>query len=404
MAGASLLLFACSALIDHDDAQCENDGDCAKFGATVCVSGGCVPGTPPPEAGLLDLAAPPVSDNTCTSTQDCLAEHGGANYICRHDSTCQSLLTSECPTVVGSYAGDDTVLIGAILPLAGPHASTGAALENAITLGVADFGGGLPTLADGGLRRQVAVVFCDESSDPDEAARHLLADLDIAILIGTGDSATTLDIVANQVAPKGGLLMSPRATADLSAYMGTGLLWRTVPSYALEADAILALLEKTVAPALPGETSEDGGPDGGTPSVAIVHAGDVESTELEARISFALSDGGTVLDVGFGDPDDPASSPPDYSDAITSVGAAVPDVIILLGSTRRSKTCSAGSRRTGPRHWLAALNTFSRAVSKFRSCSPTSPARPKRTRPSRHGSWGRRPARDRPTRTWRRFS
>jgi ABC-type branched-subunit amino acid transport system substrate-binding protein len=329
MAAASFFAAACSALIDRADSQCENDGDCAKFGATVCVSGGCVPGTPPPEAGLLDLAVSPVSSDTCTSTQDCLAEHGGVNYVCRRDSTCQSLVTPDCPTVVGSYAGDDTVLIGAILPLAGAHASTGAALRDAITLGVADFGGGLPPLRDGGLRRQVAVVFCDdEKSVADRAAMHLLEDLDIGIFIGTGDSASTLDVVQHQISPKGGLLMSPRATADLSAYMGNGLLWRTAPSYALEADAIVALLQGTVAPAL--AATVDGGLDGGGPSVAIVHATDVESTELDARISFDLPDG-AFLDVNYGDPDD---GTPDYSDAITAVGAASPDVIILLGSTQ----------------------------------------------------------------------
>ena len=126
------------ALVDHADSQCSSDDDCAKFGQTVCVNGGCVPGVPPPEAGLLDLEFPPLSLDTCTTTQDCLAEHG-VGYICRHDGTCQALLTNDCPLVVGSYASDDTVLMGAIIPLAGPHASTGAALKDAITLGVERF-------------------------------------------------------------------------------------------------------------------------------------------------------------------------------------------------------------------------------------------------------------------------
>jgi ABC-type branched-subunit amino acid transport system substrate-binding protein len=340
MAAAASLVVACSALIDHSDSQCENDGDCLKFGSNVCDNGGCVPGSPPPEAGLLDLAAPPITINTCTSTQDCLAEHSGEDWICRHDGTCQSLLTAECPTVVGSYDGDDPLLIGAIFPLAGAHKTTGDALVDAITLGVSDFGNGLPPTTDGGLPRQIAVVLCDESTSPDVAAMHLLSDLDIAILIGTADSASTLDIETNAVSQQGGLLMSPRATADLSAFMGTGLLWRTAPSYTYEADAIAALLTGTVAPTL--AATLDGGSDGGAPTVAIVHAGDVTSTDLDSRISADLGDGGTILDRSFGDPDDPSAAPVDYGDAITAVGAALPDVVILLGSTQTVANVLAG--------------------------------------------------------------
>jgi ABC-type branched-subunit amino acid transport system substrate-binding protein len=345
-AASFFALAACSVLIDHTDSQCANDDDCAKFGATVCVNGGCIAGTPPPEAGLLDLVAPPVSSSTCTTTQDCLSEHNGVNYICRRDNTCQSLVTEDCPAVFGSYAGDDTVLIGAILPLAGPHASTGAALRDAITLGVSDFGVGLTPLSDGGLRRQVAVVFCDEFSNADRAAMHLLDDLDIAIFIGTSDTASTLDVVGHQIAPKGGLLMSPRATADLSAFMGTGLLWRTAPSYVTEADAIVALLERTVAPAL--AVSGDGGSDAGAPRVAIVHATDVTSTDLDGRISFDLPPGGAVLDVAYGNPDDLDAAAPDYASAITAVVGASPDVIILLGSTQAVTNVLGGLETNWP--------------------------------------------------------
>src|ERR1700690_2578185 len=88
---AALLLVAasCSALVDRDDAQCAVDGDCERFPGTQCVLGG---GVPSPEDASSDAPVVPP----CTSTQDCLPLHGGANWICRHvDHTCVSLLSDE---------------------------------------------------------------------------------------------------------------------------------------------------------------------------------------------------------------------------------------------------------------------------------------------------------------------
>ncbi len=186
--------------------------DCARFAGTVCIDGGCAQG---PAIELPDGAfdTGPVIGSPCSSNQDCIAN---GPYICRHtDNTCQALFANGCGSVAGSYSSDDTVLIGAILPLSGPHASTGTAMADAITLGVSDFdlGGGLPPLLDGGLRRPVAVLFCDENDESaGAAATHLIA-LGIAILIGTGDSESTADVAGNKSVPGGALLMAPRAPA-----------------------------------------------------------------------------------------------------------------------------------------------------------------------------------------------
>ncbi len=83
---------------------------------------------------------------------------------------------------------------------------------------------------DGGLRRPVAVLFCDENDESaGAAATHLIA-LGIAILIGTGDSESTADVAGNKSVPGGALLMAPRAPAGLSAFLTGDLVWRTCPS------------------------------------------------------------------------------------------------------------------------------------------------------------------------------
>lgn len=357
LAALSIALLACSAIVYHADSQCSVNTDCARFPGTVCLQGGCVAGPTPPEGGVLDLDAP-TFPSACTTNQDCLSEHAGENWICqRRDATCVSLLSSVCPSVVGSYTSDSALLVGAVLPLSGPHASTGRALANAIALAVSDFDRdpyeGLPPLDDGGILRPIAVVFCDENQGASAATDYLVDTLAIPIVIGAGDSASTIAI-APGVVDGGQFLMSPRATANLSAFTGSRRVWRTCPSDAIEADAITALMEAKLEPALLGQQP--------ALTVAVVHATDVESQEIDARISSTLTLNGApatassnaeaFLDVPFGDPDDPTTQP-DYGAAIagvTSPPGALPDAIILLGSTQAVANVLGGIET----HWPSA--------------------------------------------------
>jgi hypothetical protein len=350
LAVGALVASACSALIDRADSQCSSDGDCARFGAFACLQGGCVPATSATEAGA-DAAAGP-----CTTTAECLAAHDGANWICRHaDQTCVSLVSPDCPTVLGQYTSDDVVLLGALLPLYGPHASTGAALSDALRLGVNDFAGGIPA-AGGGAARPLAVMLCNESTDVDRAATHLLDDLLVSGIVGTGDSATTLGVAHDVTLPGGAFLISPRATADLSSVSGGGLVWRTCPSVELEGDAIVALAQAVVLPAVIAANQLT------TVRVALVHASDVDSSELDTAITTALhmngalatdpSNAGSFLHVDYGDPDDiadvdAAATMASAVDAVTVTGS-LPDVILLVGSTQAVTDVLAGIEAAWP--------------------------------------------------------
>lgn len=354
IATTALALFcACSALIDHAGSECTTSVDCLKFPGTECVQGGCVP-TTNPEAGVGDLDA--LATAPCTSSQECVAIHG-TNWICRAaDSTCVSLTSEDCASVAGQYTSDNLVLVGAMLPLLGPHQSTGLALQDAIRLAVGDFLGGLPT-ATGQLQRAIAVVICDESNDPDRAANFLQMALRVPVIIGTGESATTLMVANDVTVPGGQLLMSPRATADLSAYSASGLVWRTCPSNQLEGDALVDLVHQIVVPAAKTQYGLQ------TVHVAVVHGTDPDSTDLDAQLLAALtppaadagaSDAGEstsiaspLVDVSFGDPDMNTAT---YSSAISTVTqeGATPDVIVLVGGTQAVSNVLGGIEANWP--------------------------------------------------------
>src|SRR5262245_43110009 len=88
LAGTAFTLFmaagGCSLIVNRAESQCSADGDCAKFPGTMCIEGGCVAkGAPPIDAAPeVDVSRPPPI-TSCTTTQDCLPEHQGINWVCR---------------------------------------------------------------------------------------------------------------------------------------------------------------------------------------------------------------------------------------------------------------------------------------------------------------------------------
>jgi ABC-type branched-subunit amino acid transport system substrate-binding protein len=352
--------YGCSLVVNRADSQCSTSADCKKFGAGLaCVSGGCVGDR---DAGLdtgpvVDANHPPVT--LCTSTQDCLPEHQGANWICRKkDSQCVSVPSQDCGTIVGKYTSDDVVLIGALLPLFGPHATTGAALQNAIRMAVTDFTAGFPALADAGPRRPLAVVFCNESDDPSRAARHLRDDLHVPIILGTAFSQSTVQIAVDVTKAGGQLVVSPSASADLSSVNGEGLVWRTVPSDTLQAATMAFTMEQVIEP----KVKAPPWPAGTKMRVAIIHKTDNYGTELHDALLAKLklngaapgdaANSGFFIDTDYGNPDDPHVANPDqkFSNAISAVTqvASLPDVIILIGHTQLVQNVMAGIESNWP--------------------------------------------------------
>ena len=205
---------------------------------TQCIQGACV--TVPGFDAAINPNAP------CTSTQDCLTLHG-SNWVCQNNA-CQALGSDECSIVLGNYTADDVLLFGAILPIYGPHKSTGLPMERALAFAAdQDFSGGVP-FGLAGVARPVAVVLCDESQDPVAAAQAPRGRRQ-----RSGDPRARL---RRLVPRRGGAgrhpgtrapLLSVRDGGPVVALRGrgwpaTGSSWRTAPSSAGEAAAMAGVV------------------------------------------------------------------------------------------------------------------------------------------------------------------
>jgi branched-chain amino acid transport system substrate-binding protein len=357
-----LAAAACSAIISHADSQCATDGDCAKFPGTACVRGGCLPA--PADAGTMV----PDGSDACTTTNDCLRRHPAEDWVCRHaDGVCVNLKSTDCTQVLGDYTDDGALVLGALVPLFGPHTSTGAALTGAIRLAVSDFSLGIPSPNDAGAPRALAVVVCNESNGVSRPATHLIADVQVPAILGTADGATTIDLVSQETEKSGVLVMSPRATpTTLAAQAARQLFWRTCPSDDVESKAIAKVTGDVVAPAVLSQN-----PQLTTVKVALLHATDVTSFEMFSKVESALvvngkpatqQEGGNVVTADFGDPDDPnANLGTIYNAAVAAATTpgSVPDIIVLIGSTQavtdvltRIEDALAGSAK--PRYVLSS--------------------------------------------------
>lgn len=236
LAGVACIVAASTACVyvdagGDDGGECQTDADCADNpdGKTQCNSQNvCV--TPPNVA-------------VCTSNADCLGTD--LNAICRKsDQVCVTLRSPECQTVVGDITRDDALMIGGVLPTAGPDVQFGQAGELAIELAVSEIltAGGIPSAA-AGMTRPIVFIGCNDGDGTQEAAikaaKHLAEDLEIPAIIGHSYSGSTLSI-ANEVTIKNGtLLISPSATSDaITTLIDNDLVWRTSPPDSLQSAAL----------------------------------------------------------------------------------------------------------------------------------------------------------------------
>jgi branched-chain amino acid transport system substrate-binding protein len=204
-------------------------------------------------------------------------------------------------------------------------------------LAVNDFGGGLSAATDGGARRPLAIVWCNETDNVNRAAKHLRDDLRVPVIIGTALSATTIS-VANDVTLDGGqLLFSPSAGSDLSSVNDGGLVWRTVASDKYQAAAMTQTVQALLEPRVRGQN-------GGKPiRVAIVYRADVYGHGLEATLKSTLTfngmpatgqtDSTLFIETDYSPPDALGGATPDEAINAVTRSAALPDVIILVGYT-----------------------------------------------------------------------
>jgi branched-chain amino acid transport system substrate-binding protein len=328
------LITACSALAGIDEPSrraCDTNADCPRSD---------------PELGHPFCSATHTCETVCATAADCGSPADDPS-ICRADHTCAKLLSEDCRTFVseaGDTRSDDVIWFGILWPLDPPNAIFSRGKANAVELMRRDFklaAGGLPPVHEGGPRRHMGFVQCDESTDPERAARHLAGVVRVPAILGPMFSGVLVRVATEVTIARGVLLISPGATSSFISNLANknGLVWRTAPSDALQSVAVALALKSKIEPEVRATTLGPSEP----LRVAVVHKGDSYGVGLEAEVFAKLvfngkpaaDNGASYRAIDYGDPDDPNNKPSDekYAQAVDSLIAFAPHVVILAGTT-----------------------------------------------------------------------
>ncbi|MCC6623476.1 MAG: ABC transporter substrate-binding protein [Deltaproteobacteria bacterium] len=272
---------ACSLALDFED-ECAVDGDCAPLGRGLrCDAGFCVP------KDLVEVAGP-------------------CNRLYGEDPR-----TAEPGSVI---------MLGTLLPRSGALGAFGDGMDNGVRLAVDEI-----NQSGGVLGKKLGVLSCDDGTDvtqAEAAARHLVDVARVDAIIGSGASSVTIETF-NRVAKADRVLMiSPSATSPaISNLPDEGLLWRTVPSDAIQGRAIAEyILHK------------------GYDVVAVVNRNDAYGNGLAAAIQTRLCTSGgfscttdTFLSRLYSAEDGSAQQLDDQTQAVTFLADNAPDAVVLIG-------------------------------------------------------------------------
>lgn len=194
-------------------------------------------------------AAPSASASIahqCTTSRSCVAEHGGAPYVCRaSDATCVPLESEDCVAKhdAADLTSDDTVWLGALLPMKGAAATEyGATNVEGAELARQELARATRALdgPNAALRvRRVGLLACDDGSDPMRAATHLV-DVGVPAILGFGSGQELIDLassllVKRRVLAVATLTPNPFVTRVPQPRDLPPMVWRT--TYGLDAVA-----------------------------------------------------------------------------------------------------------------------------------------------------------------------
>jgi len=278
----ALVTSGCSLSLDFDD-ECSIDTDCAKIGSGLrCDRGFCI-------------------------AQDLVSNDGPCNRLFGEDPR--------------TAPPGSVILLGALLPFSGGLGAYGQGMENGIRLAVAEIN------QSGGVNgKKLGVLSCDDGTDVDvaaAAARHLVDVGKVEAIIGAGGSTVTIETFNRVAKASRVLMMSPSATSPaISNLPDDGLLWRTVPSDAVQGRAIAEyLLHQNYH------------------VVAVVNRNDAYGNGLAAAIQARLCSEGSDFDCtpdtylsGIYATEDKSQLQIDDQTAIVAqLGAKQPDAVVLIG-------------------------------------------------------------------------
>ena len=183
-------------------------------------------------------AASSMASASCTP-HECASTHGGVPHVCRaSDGACIAIDSEDCVARFepGDATSDDTVWLGAMLPTKGPAAEA-FGMMNADGADFARREIARATSALDGTHaskrvRRVALVVCDDATDPKRAAHHLVDDVGVPAILGFGSGQTLVDLAGSllidrRVVSVASLTTSPLITRVPQPAALPRMVWRT---------------------------------------------------------------------------------------------------------------------------------------------------------------------------------
>ncbi|MCA9538438.1 MAG: ABC transporter substrate-binding protein [Myxococcales bacterium] len=301
----ALGLGGCSLTLDLED-ECDVNGDCS--GGLVCC------------------------ENLCVEAGSCGGGGGQGGGV-------PTERPADCNHIYGvpeaNIYDDNTVLLGMMMPTTGDLGAVGLAIERAAALAAEEINGsGGP-----GEGRRFGIIACDTKTDPAVAitnATWLIGQAHVPAIIGPATSTNTIRTF-NEVAKAAGVvLISPSATSpEISDLPDDDLLWRTVPSDAIQGLAIVAHV---------GALNYN--------KVAVIYRDDAYGTGLFNAIQFPLCDldacgPDRFLGRRFTADEDGNIDGTAVNDIITELQGFEPDVIVLISFVKAGTTILNNAARNG---------------------------------------------------------
>lgn len=381
-------LVGCQLLLtDASEVQCSSNNDCRERGFSLAVcgpSGTCV--TPadtctssadcPAQAGqtvkcfenkcqyspvvvcttdnecrqqfdgayarCVDNRCEKLADDYCTTNSECLAKNDKSICI---ENKCTPLLSEDCTHVVGTkedLAQDDVLVYGFLMNVAG----AGTISQGLGSLGGAILGrqhfyssfGGVPGGTPGAKVRPLVYVVCNEFVDVQRAAKHLVNDLKVPLMLGPELSEDTMTIAPNVTVPAGTLLMPTSTSGALRTLQG-GLTYRNLAN-----DDDYVPLYQEALKQKETQLKNAAITDGTNLKVAIYFKGDIGGTYLSTLLRQSLTFNGKtaqenvdsgatkLFNFGYSSGMTQAQSDAATAKAVTDVVAFQPHVVLVIGA------------------------------------------------------------------------
>jgi hypothetical protein len=296
---------ACSALFDLSAEQCSVDADCSRLGSdvSICEAGVCVAdpghagggtddGQGGEDPGGSDAgAAGAASTAECASNGECIDSHFGQPFICQ-EGNCVSLVTAECPLVIGeqNLRALEPIIFGAYA--LAPDAVSRSIVTRNIDLVVSEFTKEVIGLRGGpeGSRRTLAFVVCN-SYFPDNppgtidaftpSLAHLVDTLHVPGILSALQAKDLQAVFAQKLDSAGTFVISPyEQDSELAALSDDGRLWHLLGATSDIAPTFGPLLQRTEAYLRRDESFLNLPSEGAKLRVAVVAANVASETDV----------------------------------------------------------------------------------------------------------------------------